>query len=108
MEFMYAPVLEMMLWPKTPTPQITDNLIIPPPHGLTIMTLVPPPLFQVMYRERAAGMYDELPFAVAQCLVEVPYNLIQAILFSLVSYFCMGFEINAGATSHNAPYVPHT
>jgi len=50
-----------------------------------------------MYRERAAGMYDELPFAVAQCLVELPYNLIQAFLFALISYWMLGFENNAGA-----------
>ena len=54
-------------------------------------------LRQVMYRERAAGMYDELPFAVAQCLVELPYNLIQAFLFALISYWMLGFENNAGA-----------
>lgn len=51
---------------------------------------------QVMYRERAAGMYSELPFASAQCLVEVPYNLAQALLFSAISYFMLGFDHNAG------------
>ena len=30
-----------------------------------------------MYRERAAGMYNELPFALAQCVIELPYNLLQ-------------------------------
>ena len=38
----------------------------------------------VMYRERAAGMYNELPFALAQCCIEVPYNLLQSILFSCI------------------------
>ena len=57
---------------------------------------VPMPL-QVMYRERAAGMYDELPFAVAQCLVEIPYNLVQSVLFAIISYWMLGFENNAGA-----------
>jgi len=52
---------------------------------------------QVMYRERAAGMYDELPFAVAQCLVELPYNLLQALLFAAIAYFMMGFENDVGA-----------
>lgn len=37
-----------------------------------------------MYRERAAGMYNELPFALAQCVIELPYNLVQAILFSCI------------------------
>ena len=52
---------------------------------------------QVMYRERAAGMYDEMPFAVAQCLIEIPYNLVQSLLFCVISYWMMGFENNAGA-----------
>ena len=51
---------------------------------------------QVMYRERAAGMYSELPFASAQCLIEVPYNLAQALLFSAISYFMLGFDHDAG------------
>ncbi|KAK9820341.1 hypothetical protein WJX72_009201 [[Myrmecia] bisecta] len=49
----------------------------------------------VMYRERAAGMYNELPFAVAQCIVEIPYNLVQTICFSAVAYFMMGFALTA-------------
>ncbi len=52
-----------------------------------------------MYRERAAGMYSELPFASAQCLIEVPYNLLQAFLFSLISYFMLGFDHDAGEGS---------
>ena len=50
-----------------------------------------------MYRERAAGMYSELPFASAQCLIEVPYNLLQALIFSCISYFMLGFDHTAGA-----------
>ena len=49
-----------------------------------------------MYRERAAGMYSELPFASAQCLIEVPYNLAQAFLFSLICYFMLGFDHDVG------------
>jgi hypothetical protein len=60
-----------------------------------------PCLFQVMYRERAAGMYDELPFAVAQCLVEIPYNLVQSVLFAIISYWMLGFENNAGAAQYS-------
>lgn len=51
---------------------------------------------QVMYRERAAGMYSELPFASAQCLIEVPYNLAQTLVFSCISYFMLGFDHQAG------------
>ena len=41
-------------------------------------------------------MYSELPFASAQCLIEVPYNLVQALLFSAISYFMLGFAHDAG------------
>ena len=57
---------------------------------------------QVMYRERAAGMYDELPFAVAQCLIEIPYNLAQSLLFAVISYWMLGFENSGGATSYDS------
>ena len=44
-------------------------------------------------------MYSELPFASAQCLIEVPYNLAQAFLFSLICYFMLGFDHDAGESS---------
>ena len=44
-------------------------------------------------------MYSELPFASAQCLIEVPYNLAQALLFSLICYFMLGFDHDAGGRS---------
>ncbi|EIE18006.1 putative pleiotropic drug resistance protein 3 [Coccomyxa subellipsoidea C-169] len=50
----------------------------------------------VFYRERAAGYYSEYPFAAAQAIVELPYLLVQSILFSVTTYFMVYFEINAG------------
>ncbi|KAK9836331.1 hypothetical protein WJX81_006307 [Elliptochloris bilobata] len=50
----------------------------------------------VSYRERAAGMYSSLPFALAQCMVEIPYNFVQAILFSAISYFMLQFDLTPG------------
>ena len=47
-------------------------------------------------RERAAGYYSEMPFAAAQVLVEVPYLLAQAVLFSVISYWMVHFEANPG------------
>ena len=47
-------------------------------------------------RERAAGYYPEMPFAAAQVLVEVPYLLAQAILFSAISYPMVHFEADPG------------
>ena len=66
-------------------------------RGVRRRSLATACLLQVMYRERAAGMYDELPFAAAQCLIELPYNLLQALLFAAIAYFMMGFETDAGA-----------
>lgn len=49
----------------------------------------------VFYRERAAGLYAAVPFALAQALVELPYVLAQTIIYSLLVYFLIRFEINA-------------
>ncbi|KAJ6793990.1 ABC transporter G family member 42-like [Iris pallida] len=49
----------------------------------------------VFYRERAAGMYSALPYAIAQVVVEIPYVFIQAIYFSLIIYSMMSFQWTA-------------
>ncbi|KAG5537776.1 hypothetical protein RHGRI_025028 [Rhododendron griersonianum] len=46
----------------------------------------------VFYRERAAGMYSALPYALAQVITELPYVLVQTVFFSLIVYSMMGFE----------------
>ncbi|KAF8016621.1 hypothetical protein BT93_H1981 [Corymbia citriodora subsp. variegata] len=46
----------------------------------------------VFYRERAAGMYSALPYALAQVLIEVPYVVMQAILYGVIVYAMIGFE----------------
>ena len=38
----------------------------------------------VMYRERAAGYYGVLPFALAQQVVEIPYLAGQAVIYSAI------------------------
>ena len=38
-----------------------------------------------MYKERASGRYHELPFALAQCFIELPYKLLQTLLFGTIS-----------------------
>ncbi|EEF36755.1 ABC transporter G family member 31 [Ricinus communis] len=50
----------------------------------------------VFYREKAAGMYSPLAYAAAQGLVEVPYIILQTILYGLITYFMIGFEKTAG------------
>lgn len=47
-------------------------------------------------RERAAGYYTELAWAFAEMLVEIPYLLLQTCLYSVITYFMIWFEINAG------------
>ncbi|KAM0017401.1 putative ABC-type maltose transporter [Helianthus debilis subsp. tardiflorus] len=49
----------------------------------------------VFYRERAAGMYSALPYALAQALVEIPYIFTQTIVYCLIVYAMMGFEWTA-------------
>ncbi|KAK1422456.1 hypothetical protein QVD17_25588 [Tagetes erecta] len=49
----------------------------------------------VFYRERAAGMYSALPYAFAQVLVEIPYVLVQTVVYSVIVYSMIGFEWSA-------------
>ncbi|KAI3777844.1 hypothetical protein L1987_47647 [Smallanthus sonchifolius] len=46
----------------------------------------------VFYRERAAGMYSSLPYAMAQVTVEIPYVLLQTIYYSVIVYSMVSFE----------------
>ncbi|KAK9998376.1 hypothetical protein SO802_017979 [Lithocarpus litseifolius] len=46
----------------------------------------------VFYRERAAGMYSPIAYAAAQGLVEVPYIVVQTIIFGVITYFMINFE----------------
>ncbi|KAK4489415.1 hypothetical protein RD792_005224 [Penstemon davidsonii] len=46
----------------------------------------------VFYRERAAGMYSALPYAMAQVIVEIPYVLFQTTHFTFIVYGMVGFE----------------
>ncbi|RDX65618.1 ABC transporter G family member 39, partial [Mucuna pruriens] len=45
----------------------------------------------VFYRERAAGMYSALPYAIAQVAIECIYVAIQTLTFALILYSMMGF-----------------
>ena len=50
----------------------------------------------VFYRERSSFFYSSWPFSLAQCTVEVPYLIVQAIVYSNIVYWCCGFEADAG------------
>ncbi|KAL9463515.1 hypothetical protein AB3S75_001346 [Citrus x aurantiifolia] len=49
----------------------------------------------VFYRERAAGMYSALPYAIAQVVVEIPYVLFQTTYYTLIVYAMVSFEWTA-------------
>ncbi|KAF3791865.1 ABC transporter G family member 37 [Nymphaea thermarum] len=49
----------------------------------------------VFYRERAAGMFSELPYAFGQVAIELPYALIQALVYGVIVYAMIGFEWTA-------------
>lgn len=49
----------------------------------------------VFYRERAAGMYSALPYAFGQVAIELPYVLIQSLIYGVLVYAMIGFEWTA-------------
>ncbi|KAI9393540.1 hypothetical protein POPTR_006G248500v4 [Populus trichocarpa] len=49
----------------------------------------------VFYRERVAGMYSALPYAFAQVMIEIPYTLVQALIYGVIVYSMIGFEWTA-------------
>ncbi|KAH9312920.1 hypothetical protein KI387_027955 [Taxus chinensis] len=46
----------------------------------------------VFYRERAAGMYSAMSYALAQVVVEIPYAFSQTIVYVIIAYSMLGFE----------------
>ncbi|XP_062229007.1 ABC transporter G family member 42 [Phragmites australis] len=49
----------------------------------------------VFYRERAAGMYSAMPYAIAQVVMEIPYVFVQATYYTLIVYAMMSFQWTA-------------
>ncbi|XP_049933597.1 pleiotropic drug resistance protein 3-like isoform X2 [Nymphaea colorata] len=49
----------------------------------------------VLYREKFAGMYSSLAYAVAQVAIEIPYVLLQAIIFGTITYAAIGYQRSA-------------
>ncbi|KAK1664183.1 hypothetical protein QYE76_052342 [Lolium multiflorum] len=46
----------------------------------------------VFYREKAAGMYSPLSYALAQTSVEIIYNVLQGCLYTVVIYAMIGYD----------------
>uniref|UniRef100_A0A6V7QUP9 ABC transporter domain-containing protein n=1 Tax=Ananas comosus var. bracteatus TaxID=296719 RepID=A0A6V7QUP9_ANACO len=49
----------------------------------------------VFYRERAAGMYSALPYAFGQVSIELPYVLIQSLIYGVIVYAMIDFKWTA-------------
>ncbi|KAF9690091.1 hypothetical protein SADUNF_Sadunf01G0159800 [Salix dunnii] len=49
----------------------------------------------VFYREKAAGMYSALPYAIAQVVCEIPYVFVQTTYYTLIVYAMLAFEWTA-------------
>ncbi|KAJ0092910.1 hypothetical protein Patl1_24754 [Pistacia atlantica] len=49
----------------------------------------------VLYREEFAGMYSPWAYAFAQVTIEIPYILVQAILYLVITYPAMGYYWSA-------------
>ncbi|KAL3528695.1 hypothetical protein ACH5RR_008017 [Cinchona calisaya] len=49
----------------------------------------------VFYRERAAGMYSALPYAMSQVFIEIPYILVQNSFYTIIVYAMVGFQWTA-------------
>ncbi|KAF3454238.1 hypothetical protein FNV43_RR04685 [Rhamnella rubrinervis] len=50
----------------------------------------------VFYREKAAGMYSPFSYAAAQGLVEIPYVILQTLIYGFITYFMINFEKDVG------------
>ncbi|KAF8034418.1 hypothetical protein BT93_C0656 [Corymbia citriodora subsp. variegata] len=49
----------------------------------------------VYYRERAAGMYSSFPYALAQVAIEIPYTIVQIVIYGTITFAMMGYEWTA-------------
>ncbi|XP_019444266.1 PREDICTED: ABC transporter G family member 34-like [Lupinus angustifolius] len=49
----------------------------------------------VLYREKAAGMYSALPYAISQVAIETIYTLIQTAIYCVILYSMVGLEWKA-------------
>ncbi|XP_023743918.1 ABC transporter G family member 29 [Lactuca sativa] len=60
-------------------------------NGNTVLPIV---AFErtIFYRERAAGMYSSLPYAMAQVIVEIPYVFFQTTYYTVIVYAMVSFE----------------
>ncbi|KAL3676895.1 hypothetical protein R1sor_026843 [Riccia sorocarpa] len=73
---------------------VTASLFIGINNGQAVQPIVATER-TVFYRERAAGMYSPLPYAVAQVLIEIPYCFVQTIIYSFITYGLISYQWTA-------------
>lgn len=67
--------------------------------GVFNMDTIQPVVFMersVFYRERASGTYGVLPYTLALQIVEIPYLIVQSVLYTSIAYFMINFEHDVG------------
>ncbi|GAB2225413.1 hypothetical protein Droror1_Dr00006205 [Drosera rotundifolia] len=68
-------------------------------HGILNSSSVQPVIAierSVFYRERSSAMFSAVSYALAQAVIEIPYLLMQALLYGIIVYAMIGFEWTAG------------
>jgi ABC-type multidrug transport system ATPase subunit/ABC-type multidrug transport system permease subunit len=50
----------------------------------------------VYYREHAASFYSCSAFSLSEAVIELPYLVVQAVLYSVIVYFAIGFAVDVG------------
>ncbi|CAI5462934.1 unnamed protein product [Closterium sp. Yama58-4] len=50
----------------------------------------------IYYRECGAGMYGPVPYALAQGIIELPYIMVQSVLYSLITYAMIQLKWTTG------------
>ncbi|KAG8087776.1 hypothetical protein GUJ93_ZPchr0010g11308 [Zizania palustris] len=59
----------------------------------------------VLYREKAAGMYSNMAYVIAQVSIELPYMFVQVFIFSAIVYPMIGLEMTANKFFWFAVYM---
>ncbi|CAN6460430.1 unnamed protein product [Victoria cruziana] len=49
----------------------------------------------VLYREKFAGMYTSLAYAVSQVVIEIPYILLEAVILGIITYAAISYQPSA-------------
>ncbi|MED6169107.1 hypothetical protein PIB30_018238 [Stylosanthes scabra] len=59
----------------------------------------------VFYREKAAGMYSVFAYAFSHAVIELPYVLLQAVVYGIIVFAMIGFEWTVTKSSVAAKWM---